>query len=90
MTVEGISDLALDGRKVSGNAQRRSSAAVLHHGTVLCGFNVGRVGRYLRRPQKEPAYRAGRGHEEFLTNLPVGVDVIRRGLVEEFGVRPRW
>lgn len=90
MTVEGISDLALDGRKVSGNAQRRSSAAVLHHGTVLYEFNVGRVGRYLRRPQKEPAYRAGRGHEEFLTNLPVGVGVIRRGLVEEFGVRPRW
>lgn len=88
LRVEGISDLALDGRKVSGNAQRRSSAAVLHHGTVLYGFDVSRVGGYLKMPEKQPEYRAGRGHEEFLTNLPLGVEEIRRGLVREFGERP--
>ncbi|MCC6588655.1 MAG: lipoate--protein ligase family protein [Bryobacterales bacterium] len=87
LTVEGISDLALDGRKVSGNAQRRSSEAILHHGTVLYGFDVSRMGRYLKMPHKEPEYRAGRGHEEFLANLPVAVEEIRRGLVEEFGAR---
>ena len=87
LSVEGISDLALNGRKVSGNAQRRSSKAILHHGTILYNFDVSRVGQYLKMPHKEPEYRAGRAHEEFLTNLPVGVDEVRRGLIGEFGPR---
>ena len=32
-------DLALDGRKVSGNAQRRGRRALLHHGTLLYDFD---------------------------------------------------
>ena len=33
LTIRGISDLAIGERKVSGNSQRRSSRALLHHGT---------------------------------------------------------
>src|SRR5712692_8363165 len=32
---EGVSDLVLCGRKVSGNAQQRKRAFLLHHGTLL-------------------------------------------------------
>ena len=32
---EGVCDLAVDGGKVSGNAQRRRRRAMLHHGTLL-------------------------------------------------------
>ena len=37
-------DLALDGRKVSGNAQRRGRRALLHHGTLLYDFDRGACG----------------------------------------------
>jgi lipoate---protein ligase len=75
----GTSDLALAGRKVSGNAQRRTREAVLHHGTLLYAFDARRSERLLRRPLREPAYRAGRGDAEFLGNLPLtGAEIARR------------
>jgi lipoate-protein ligase A len=67
---EGISDLVLGGRKVSGNAQQRKRAFLLHHGTLLYNFDPGPVGRYLRLPARQPEYREQRSHEEFLGNLP--------------------
>src|SRR5262249_36514773 len=65
----GISDLALGGRKFSGNAQQRKRGHLLHHGTLLYAFDVGRIARYLRLPPRQPEYRAGRSHRDFLRNL---------------------
>ncbi len=70
VTSAGISDLVSGGRKFSGNAQQRKAKGVLHHGTLLYDFDLALVGRYLRQPERQPEYRAGRGHEEFLVNLP--------------------
>jgi lipoate-protein ligase A len=67
----GTSDLAAAGRKFSGNAQQRKRHHLLHHGTLLYAFPVGQVGRYLKTPARQPEYRAGRGHAEFLCNLPL-------------------
>jgi lipoate-protein ligase A len=67
----GISDLAIRGLKVSGNAQQRKRDHLLHHGTLLYAFDLGMVGRYLRAPPRQPEYRAGRSHEDFLRNLPL-------------------
>lgn len=66
----GTSDLAAGGRKVSGNAQQRKRTHLLHHGTLLYGFDIAQVSRYLRIPERQPEYRGRRGHHEFLTNLP--------------------
>lgn len=74
----GTSDLALDGRKVSGNAQRRGSRALLHHGTLLYAYDLRLSERYLRKPARQPRYRHGRSHVDFLTNLPLPVEVIRQ------------
>lgn len=90
----GTSDLAVAGRKVSGNAQQRKRRHVLHHGSLLYAFDRSLVGRYLRQPARQPEYRRGRGHDEFLTNLPAGRDdlkaALRRvwGTGEESGVWP--
>jgi lipoate-protein ligase A len=72
------SDLAVDGRKISGNAQRRLRRALLHHGTILYDFDLGAVERYLREPSRQPAYRAGRPHRDFLANLDLPVEEIKR------------
>ncbi len=67
----GISDLALAGRKFSGNAQQRKRRFLLHHGTILYDMDLSAVGRYLRQPARQPEYRAGREHEAFVCNLPL-------------------
>lgn len=84
----GSSDLAIatdDGdRKVSGNALRVRRHAVLYHGTLLDDFDLDLVARILRHPPREPAYRAGRGHAAFLSNLRLGRQVIDAALRDAF------
>lgn len=78
LMLAGASDLALEGRKVSGNAQRRGRRGVLHHGTLLYDFDAALAHRYLREPPRQPDYRAGRSHERFLGNLPLDREAVRR------------
>jgi lipoate-protein ligase A len=76
----GGSDLALGGRKFSGNAQQRKRRHVLHHGSLLYAFDLDLVGRYLRQPSRQPAYRRDRAHAAFLMNLPLTAEEIKRRL----------
>ncbi|HEX3151899.1 MAG TPA: lipoate--protein ligase family protein [Gemmataceae bacterium] len=84
----GISDLAWNGLKVSGNSQQRKAGHVLHHGTLLYDFDLPAVGRYLYPPEREPTYRAGRGHDDFVTNLPTDAATIKNLLGEAFICSP--
>lgn len=72
----GSSDLALvtdsGEKKVSGNALRVRRGGVLYHGTLLDAFDLAIVGRVLRHPPREPAYRGRRDHAAFLANLDLG------------------
>jgi lipoate-protein ligase A len=85
----GISDLAWNGRKVSGNAQQRKSHFILHHGTLLYAFDLPAIGRFLNCPEREPAYRAGREHDAFVTNLPADPETLKLNLANVFEVEPR-
>lgn len=76
----GTSDLMAAGRKFSGNAQQRKRNFLLHHGTLLYGFPLERIGAYLRVPQRQPKYREGREHGAFVCNLPVSGDELKRRL----------
>lgn len=83
LQLEGQSDLTLHGRKVSGNAQRRVRHAFLHHGTLLYGFNASRAEELLAPlPRREPDYRQGRAHTEFLTNLPIDAAELKARLLK--------
>lgn len=96
--LEGISDVAVAGRKISGNAQARRGKAILVHGTLLVDFNHELAEAVLRHPPREPAYRRERNHRDFLVTLRslgvnadrailerISLDAARRvfGLVEE-------
>jgi lipoate-protein ligase A len=83
--VAGVSDLAAAGRKFSGNAQQRKRDHLLHHGTLLYAFDLGRVGRYLLPPPRQPEYRAGRSHADFLRNLGLPAAEIKRRLRAAWG-----
>jgi len=83
----GISDLAVAGHKVSGNAQQRKSRYVLHHGTLLYAFDVAKVGKYLKFPERAPAYRGDRNHDAFVTNLTVDALRLKESVASAFGAQ---
>ena len=83
--VRGTSDLALEGRKVSGNAQKRTRHALLHQGTILWGLDIGLMARVLCEPEKQPAYRRGRSHAEFVQNVPLPAAEIKSRLATAWG-----
>jgi lipoate---protein ligase len=82
--VEGTSDLAVDGVKFSGNAQQRKRTHFLHHGTLLCGFDLALVSKYLLAPERQPDYRRSRAHADFIANLPIALEDAKRLLIAEW------
>jgi lipoate-protein ligase A len=78
--IQGQSDLVYQGRKVSGNAQRRTATTLLHHGTLLYRFDPALAARYLLEPCRQPEYRRRRPHTEFLGNLPYSAEEIKQRL----------
>ena len=66
---EGTSDVAVGDRKISGNAQARRWRALLVHGTLLVDFDHDLADAVLKHPPREPAYRRGRNHRDFLVTL---------------------
>ncbi len=88
-TVEmcGTSDLALDGKKFSGNAQRRGRRAALVHGTFLLGMDVSLMDALLRHPSREPDYRASRRHADFVRNISATADAVKSALRDVWDAR---
>ncbi|HEY3915775.1 MAG TPA: lipoate--protein ligase family protein [Verrucomicrobiae bacterium] len=80
--VRGCTDLAIDGLKFSGNAQRRKRHALIFHGTFLLAFDLNLMDVFLAMPSREPEYRQGRPHTRFLTNLNVPAGTIKNALRE--------
>jgi lipoate-protein ligase A len=80
LSIAGASDLVMNGRKVSGNAQRRGRVALLHHGTLLYRFDGSLAAKYLKEPVRRPAYRGGRRHAEFLGNIPLPLESLEARL----------
>jgi len=89
----GSSDLALRAedslRKISGNALRVSRGVVLYHGTLLDAFDLDLVGRVLRHPPREPGYRGGRPHADFLANLALGRGTLEHAVRRAFAAEVR-
>jgi lipoate---protein ligase len=91
--VRGCTDLALAPRpstldptlKFSGNAQRRKKHYLLFHGTFLLNFHLALIDKFLRMPSKEPDYRAGRSHKNFLTNLDLPAAAVKSALSKAWG-----
>ncbi len=77
VTIEGISDLALNGKKFCGNAQRRGESSLLFHGVVLCDADLQWISRLLPMPSRQPGYRQNRPHARFLTNIHIHTEELK-------------
>jgi lipoate-protein ligase A len=74
-------DILLRGKKVSGNAQRRTGTLLLHHGTLLHGLDLALMERLLLEPTKQPAHRAGKTHRQFVTALEVPSALLKQRII---------
>lgn len=68
----GSGDLTIGRRKFCGSAQRRLRKSVLVHTTVCDRLRLDAISLYTHPPRRQPAYREGRSHEEFVINLGLG------------------
>lgn len=80
----GTSDLAIDEMKISGNAQRRRKQFILHHGTLLYGLDLSLVTLCLSEPSRQPDYRRGREHADFISNLSLSRENLVAALSSSF------
>jgi lipoate-protein ligase A len=88
VAVAGPSDLAVGNRKIGGSAQQRKREHLLHHGTLLFGFDLSLISHYLREPTRQPDYRGRRPHTEFVTNLMIDGATMRTRLAAAWNAVP--
>lgn len=74
LTTRGISDLAFTGRdgktrKVAGCSLYMPRDFALYLASILVRPDLGEIGTYLAHPSREPDYRVGRDHGDFLVGL---------------------
>ncbi len=71
LELQGVCDLTWRNRKCSGNSLRVTRSHVLYHGTLLYDFDLELLSGCLREAPRQPDYRQGRNHSDFVTNLPI-------------------
>ena len=85
---KGISDLCLGEQKILGSSIYRNKDLVFYHGVLNRAESPALMERYLEHPSREPGYRKGRKHRDFVTSLwkkgyEFSAEEIRRALLEE-------
>jgi lipoate-protein ligase A len=79
----GIGDLCLGDRKILGSSVFRRRQLFFYQASLLVSMDLALVDRYLAHPSREPAYRNGRSHREFLLTLrEAGCDLPLGDLME--------
>jgi lipoate-protein ligase A len=97
LQLKGISDIALDEKKILGSSMLKKSDFVFYHAVLNVSESPGIICKYLKHPKKEPDYRDGRTHEHFVTSihnegymidLNVIIDTLERAFSEFSSVHP--
>lgn len=66
---EGICDLVLGDKKVGGACLHRSRDLLYYTVSLIIDPDAEKATRYLQHPPREPEYRRGRPHREFMGSL---------------------
>lgn len=80
---QGTCDLTIDGKKVSGNALRCKKNWMIYHGTMICeAMDLQLVSKCLGQPKRQPEYRAGRSHADFLCKIPTSTEKLAAAIAK--------
>lgn len=66
---KGISDITIGEKKILGSSIYRKKSMVFYHAVLNVAESPDFIARYLRHPSREPDYRTGRKHEDFVTSI---------------------
>jgi lipoate-protein ligase A len=66
---DGISDLVIDNKKAGGSCFYRAKGLAYFSASILVSCDLNLMERYLYPPPREPEYRRGRCHKDFITSL---------------------
>lgn len=69
LSTKGISDISIGEKKILGSAIYRAQDSVFYHAVLNINEDINLISRYLNHPKREPDYRKGRNHNEFVTSL---------------------
>lgn len=67
--VRGLGDVALGERKILGSSLYANREVALYQGSLLVDSDLDLIPLYLPHPSREPDYRRGRSHLDFVTSL---------------------
>lgn len=65
----GISDLSIGDQKIMGSSMNLKEGTYFYHAVLNISEDPTLISKYLKHPAKEPDYRLGRDHSEFVTSL---------------------
>jgi len=74
-SMRGISDLAVDDRKILGCSLYLPKTFALFYASILVKDESKNIEKYLAHPSREPDYRKGRSHSDFITSLDQLIEV---------------
>jgi lipoate-protein ligase A len=66
---DGISDLVMENKKIGGSCFYRTKGFAYYSAAILVTPDLEKMGAYLQHPPREPEYRNGRSHEDFVAGL---------------------
>jgi lipoate-protein ligase A len=66
---KGISDIAIGDKKILGSSIYRKTNKVFYHAVLNVSEDPRLMEKYLSHPGKEPDYRKGRKHSEFVSSV---------------------
>ena len=82
LSQRGISDICCDDKKIAGTSMFRSKNYLLFQASFLIDAKADLIARYLNHPSKEPDYRQGRTHRDFIMGLRSVLDCSCEELLE--------
>ncbi|MHC1778677.1 MAG: biotin/lipoate A/B protein ligase family protein [Bacteroidales bacterium] len=65
----GISDISIGNKKIIGSSMHLNGNQLFYHAVLNINEDVKYISMYLKHPVKEPDYRMGRPHDEFVTSI---------------------
>lgn len=66
---KGISDISIGNKKILGSSIYRKANKIFYHAVLNISESVENIERFISHPPREPDYRKGRSHSEFVTSL---------------------
>ena len=75
--IKGMGDLCLGNKKILGSSVYSTRDFIGYYGSLIVKGDVSLISRYLGPPSKEPSYRQGRDHANFVTSIEACCDKIK-------------